>query len=191
MEEIDVKSGVRIKYLPRILKGGVNWFTHLAELDWLRVRTNRSEYFVSRPGTPYTYGEGAGRLTYQPQPTTDILEVMWRLAEAYSESKFDVVFLNHYLDGKDQLGWHADDSPEMDDARPICIMSLGATRDIWFRDNANRNVTKLAMHDNDVLIMPPGMQDSHQHRIPKSGLNVCGPRISLTFRGIDPNWNPQ
>jgi alkylated DNA repair dioxygenase AlkB len=78
----------------------------------------------------------------------------------------------------------------MDDARPITIISLGATRDIHFRDNANQNVTKVAMHDGDMIVMPPGMQDTHMHKIPKSGLHKCGPRISLTFRGIDPHWNP-
>ena len=192
MEEIDVKSGVRVKYLPQILKGSVDWFSQLQELSWLRIdSTPRSEYFVSRLGHPYTYGQGAGERTYLPQPTSDAVEILWNLAETYTESKFDVVFLNKYDDGKDQLGWHADNSPEMDDSRPITIMSLGATREIWFRDNENHNVTKLAMRDNDILIMPPGMQDTHMHRIPKSGAVGCGPRISLTFRGIDPNWKPQ
>lgn len=30
---------------------------------------------------------------------------------------------NIYLVQTDQLGWHADDSPEMDDARPIGIVT--------------------------------------------------------------------
>jgi alkylated DNA repair dioxygenase AlkB len=201
MEPIDVKGGVAVMYCPRAFKTVPNWFDRLVDLDWVRIgSTPRSEYFVSRLGHPYTYGEGAGQRTYQPQPTTDSLEALWIGAEALTTAAlvvakvptktvlFDVVFLNHYLDGKDQLGWHADDSPEMDDARPITIVSLGATREIHFRDNANQNITKVTMHDGDMIIMPAGMQDTHMHKIPKSGLHKCGPRISLTFRGIDPNW---
>jgi alkylated DNA repair dioxygenase AlkB len=199
IETIDVRGGVAIRYLPRIFVKG--WFDRLVDLDWVRIgSTPRSEYFVSRLGHPYTYGSGAGVRTYHPQPTTSALEGLWASAEAYTTAalvtgeslkkhvEFDVVFLNHYLDGKDQLGWHADDSPEMDDARPITIVSLGATREIHFRDNANQNITKVTMHDGDMIIMPAGMQDTHMHKIPKSGLHKCGPRISLTFRGIDPNW---
>jgi alkylated DNA repair dioxygenase AlkB len=202
IESIDVKGGVSVLYLPRVCVS--DWFDRLVDLDWVRIgSTPRSEYFVSHLGHPYTYGEGAGQRTYHPQPTTNAIEALWRSAEAYTtaalvdpdtswdDTKFDVVFLNHYLDGKDQLGWHADDSPEMDDARPITIISLGATREIHFRDNVNQNVTKVTMHDGDMIVMPPGMQDTHQHRIPKSGLHKCGPRISLTFRGIDPNWKSQ
>lgn len=103
--------------------------------------------------------------------------------EQLTKVKYEVCFLNGYRDGKDQLGWHADDSPEMDDARPIGIISLGAEREIWFRANESKDVTKLKLENGSLCLMNPGMQDTHQHRIPKSSLMTCGPRISLTFRG--------
>jgi alkylated DNA repair dioxygenase AlkB len=95
---------------------------------------------------------------------------------------FDVVFLNGYKDQSDQLGWHADDSPEMDDNRSIAIISLGAEREIWFRKNGETLIHKLLLENGSVCLMLPGMQDTHQHRIPKAN-HAVGKRISLTFRG--------
>jgi len=40
------------------------------------------------------------------------LEARARL-EARYDCLLDVCFLNRYLDARDWLGWHADDSPEM------------------------------------------------------------------------------
>lgn len=169
------------------------------ELDWKRIgNTPRDEYFATDINKPYTYGAGAGVRTYEPQPWHPLLRQLQQEAEFWTRlcgqpSKMDVVFLNRYKDGKDQLGWHADDSPEMDDKRPIVIITFGAEREIWFRerpsddpmDLTERPVTKLSLPNGSICIMPPGMQDTHQHRIPRSSLNVCGPRISLTFRGYD------
>ena len=47
--------------------------------------------------------------------------------EAYTELKFEVCFLNRYHDQSDHLGWHADDSPEMDDSRPIGIVRISSS----------------------------------------------------------------
>ena len=102
------------------------------------------------------------------------------------ERAFEVCFLNGYEDQKDHLGWHADDSPEMDDARPIGIISLGAEREIWFCPQDDKAaVTRIKLEHGSLCLMLPGMQDTHFHRIPKAGF-VCGERISLTFRGFTP-----
>lgn len=185
-------------------------------LDWVRIgSTPRREYYVNRLPNPqpYSYGSGEFARTYQPQPMTPIIDIIWELAEVHADCKFDVCFLNGYESGKDHLGWHADDSPEMDDDRPIAIVSLGADREIWFRPNeaevqrlvaahpavgedpetAQHNVQalawnlhqpeKLLLESGSLCLMQPGMQDTHQHRIPKSPRHDCGPRISFTFRG--------
>ena len=85
----------------------------------------------------------------------------------------DVCFINGYEDHRDHLGWHADDSPEMDDNRPIVTISLGAERFIWFRENTNIDVIdKVLLGNGSACIMMPGMQDTHMHRIPKMIGNV-------------------
>lgn len=179
-----------ITILPGAVLAPDSFYAALDKLQWRRMdQTPRDEYFASDVGQPYTYGTGAGQRTYHPQPWTTSLRILQVMAERFAGvDNLELVFLNRYKDGKDQLGWHADDSPEMDDARPIVIMSLGATREIWFRTNGYpTSVDKVTMASGDVIVMAPGMQDTHQHRIPKSHLHDCGPRISLTFRGIAPS----
>src|SRR5262249_3664707 len=118
------------------------------------------------------------------------------LLEAFLDTQFDVCFLNRYHNQSDQLGWHSDDSPEMDDERPIVTVSLGVEREIWFRPipiapppdkmlthlDIHRTVQKQKLGHGSILVMKPGMQDAWQHRIPKASF-TCGERISLTFRG--------
>ena len=36
---------------------------------------------------------------------------------------YNVCFLNRYDDQRNHLGWHADDSPEMDHDHPIAVVS--------------------------------------------------------------------
>lgn len=206
-------------YLPTFFPDHDRLFNTLwNELDWVDVAGPRLEYYVNDFNTPYTYGSGNGQRTYNSQPEHSVIREIRDALEGHTGSKFEVCFLNGYRDGKDQLGWHSDDSPEMDDDRPIAIVSLGARREIYFRtkpgkrcpdcmgkvgeyhvsDYCNRfdmiteeqtqtylfNDTheKLWLDPGSLCLMTPGMQDTHDHRIPKASY-ICGPRISLTFRG--------
>jgi alkylated DNA repair dioxygenase AlkB len=154
------------------------------ELNWVRRETTpRSEYYINAAQVPYTYGSGRGVRTYEPQPIHPLVADITKQLEALTGTKFEVCFLNRYHDQSDHLGWHADDSPEMDDSRPIAIISLGAEREIWFcPQNDKTQVTKQKLEHGSLCLMPAGMQDTHFHRIPKAGF-LCGERISLTFRG--------
>ncbi len=153
-------------------------------IDWVRHdKVPRKEYFISRQGQPYTYGQGAGIRTYQPQPSTPMIDILWDYVQSREGVIFDVCFLNGYENGSDHLGWHADDSPEMDDDRPISIVTLGGGREIWFRKNGTDEVDKLRLSHGSLCTMAPGMQDTHQHRIPKAD-RIVGKRISFTFRGL-------
>lgn len=158
-----------------------------AELDWeRRGSTPRREYYANDYGVPYLYGRGAGVREYLPKPWHPRMEEIRRNLEAATGVKFDVCFLNGYEDQSDHLGWHADDSITMDDNRPIAIVSLGVAREFWYcPQNDRKDVSKLLLENGSLCLMPPGMQDTHYHRIPKAGF-TCGARISLTFRGYVP-----
>jgi len=156
------------------------------ELAWIHHdKVPRSEYYCSMAGAPYAYGSGGFSRMYESQPWHPLIREMTDELALIAQEQYEVVFLNMYEHGLDHLGWHADDSPEMDDERTIAIISPGAEREIWFRpNNDTKNVEKLKLENGSLCLMAPGMQDSHMHRIPKSdrGIN-CPPRISLTFRG--------
>lgn len=158
-----------------------------AELPWVRHKDRpRSECWMNDYGMPYTYGRGNGARTYQ--------SAEWHpaIAELREHQKalgihMDSCFVNGYRDGSDSLGWHADDSPEMDNTRAITVISLGEEREIWFRLKDARGVEaieKLSLPSGSILVMNPGMQLTHQHRIPKAAFTPCGPRTSMTFRGL-------
>jgi alkylated DNA repair dioxygenase AlkB len=174
-----------ITYLPGFVKEPDAVFRALwNELSWeRRGSTPRREYYANDVPVPYVYGKGAGVREYLPQTWHTHMRVLQEQLQAFTGSRFEVCFLNGYEDQSDHLGWHADDSPEMDDARPIAIISLGAEREIWFRPQNDREaVEKVKLQHGSLCLMHAGMQDTHYHRIPKAGF-TCGERISLTFRG--------
>lgn len=199
-----------VVYEPTWLTNGSGVFWRLAsELQWVKVgNTPRMEYYCNDVPVNYTYGSGAGERTYAPQPWHPVLKFIQRDLEVSHGCRFEALFLNYYPTGKDHLGWHADDSPEMDNERPICIVSLGAEREIYFRPNESYigkvileaskrdqpgelvaaitesdRIQKLRLGNGSLCVMPPGMQLTHQHKIPKSDRQDCGGRISLTYRG--------
>jgi alkylated DNA repair dioxygenase AlkB len=183
------------------------------DLDWeRRVNTPRCEYYINDYNEPYTYGVGNGQRTYLSKPSHPLINVIKNKIELQYGCKFEACFLNKYLDQKDHLGWHADDSPEMDNARPIVIISLGVEREIWFRKLLTKvcvvcqqteeqhsqpcpstvkkqyislysEEQKNKLASGSCCVMLPNMQLEWQHRIPKSSSKI-GERISLTFRGF-------
>jgi len=179
---------VPITLIPNFITNPSDAFAVLnQELDWVRItNTPRSEYYCNDFPEPYFYGTPEHGRAYQVQPWHPEILAIRQALEAHTGSVFEVCFLNRYLDQKDQLGWHSDNSPEMDDARPIGIISLGVEREIWFKeigaDNSPENITKVKLPHGSLCLMHAGMQDTHLHRIPKASF-ICGTRISLTFRG--------
>ncbi len=144
----------------------------------------RRECFFSTLGKPYTYGSGDFSRTYWPKEAPDIMNMLTAAAEDACGCKFELCFANGYAGPREHLGWHADDSDEIDDSRPIAVMSLGAAREIWVkpRGAGPESVEKVLLPSGSLFIMRAGMQDTHVHRIPKHSAN-CGFRVSLTWRG--------
>lgn len=198
-----------ISYFPNFILNPDLAFQKLEqELDWERRNdAPRCEYYCNDYKKLYIYGKGKGRRAYDPRPYhPTILEIRKHL-EQLTDVKFETCFLNCYLDQKDHLGWHADDSPEMDNNRPIAIISLGVEREIWFRPKIfateqrsgderrwrqrvspdrrsadEREHQTLLLEHGSLCIMAANMQNTWEHRIPKASF-ACGKRISLTFRG--------
>lgn len=180
-----------ITYVPGFISDPKAAFDELwHDLAWKRSDLPRREYYCNDFAVDYTYGNPAYPHTYSPQPWHPRILAIRKAVEDYVMAKMDVCFLNGYETSRDQLGWHSDDSPEMDDARPIVIVTFGAEREIWFAPIGDKsNPEKLKLEDGSMCVMEPGMQDTHLHRIPKAGFE-CGPRISLTFRGFVPTICP-
>ncbi|UTC29379.1 alpha-ketoglutarate-dependent dioxygenase [Brevundimonas phage vB_BpoS-Bambus] len=157
-------------------------------LAWERRETApRSEYWTNTFDRPYTYGVGAGERTYLPRPSHPFIDICRDQIEAEAGVRLEGCFLNLYHDGSDSLGWHADDDALIDHNRPIAVITLGAGRDIAFKRNQKgAHPERMLLEPGSLLIMRPGMQQSHLHAIPKMEDEPVGARISLTFRGLVP-----
>lgn len=161
-------------------------FNTLLSIAWVQVEGRpRREYWTS--DRPYTYGSGLATHTYQPQewplPVSMINQFM--VDQDYQDKLFNACFLNRYDSNRDHLGWHADDSPEIDPNRDIAVVTLGSGREINFRKmEKGSEIEKVFLKPGSLLLMHGGMQQTHLHKIPKSGDSRLGTRISLTYRGL-------
>jgi len=127
---------------------------------------------------PYTYSG----LTMIPEPWPPELLVIKKRIEAFSDTEFNSVLLNLYRDGRDSMGWHSDDEPELGDNPAIASLSLGATRRFRLRHKGYRKkLVSVDLPDTSLLVMSGPIQHHWQHAIPKTSRTV-GARINLTFR---------
>src|SRR5690606_24762188 len=100
------------------------------------------------------------------------------------------VLANLYRDGRDSMGWHSDDEPELGPAPVIASLSLGATRrfSLRHRCRAGQRVD-LELPHGSLLLMRGATQANWQHAVPRTARAV-GPRINLTFRYVIPGRMP-
>lgn len=154
------------------------------ELAWeRRADAPRREYWQNNYDMPYTYGRGAGERTYEARPWDAVVKEWMERLNDERGYKLDCCFMNGYENARDWLGWHSDNSDELNDDQPVISLSLGGERDIEIRDMAKTFTKRFRLEHGSVFIMPPNFQDAYEHRIPKAGFNV-GPRISLTYRAL-------
>lgn len=166
------------------------------EVAWESVKEARKEYFMAADadgfaqiGMVYNYGTPPHDHSYVSRPWHPAVSgLMFRLNTDF-DTNYNVCFLNRYDDEKNQLGWHSDDSPGMLHEHPIAVVSFGEPREIWVREKGAKGEVpkenRYELTNGSLFIMPPGFQQTHQHRIPK-GSRKMGPRISLTFRRYVP-----
>jgi alkylated DNA repair dioxygenase AlkB len=157
----------------------------LLTLNWLDVTEARLEYFMSDEPRKYIYGKPPFDREYTSSDySASVTEIQEKLNNELG-AKFNVCFLNRYNTQKNQLGWHADDSPTMDRDHPIAVISFGAEREIWWKLQNDTGVVppeqRQKLGHGSLFVMPSRFQDSHLHRIPKADREV-GVRVSLTFR---------
>lgn len=132
------------------------------------------------PGCAYRY---SGQ-TYPAQAWTPGLLRLRALLERRSGLRYTGVLANYYRDGRDSVGWHADDERELGPAPDdvaIASLSLGASRRFVLRHRASGERRELALGDGSLLVMRGTTQSHWRHALPKTRAAV-GPRLNLSFR---------
>ncbi len=132
------------------------------------------------PGATYTYS-GA---RHEPAPWTPPLEsIRDRLLPI--TGPFNSVLCNLYRDGRDRMGWHADDEPELGPSPKIASVSLGATRSFLLKHDIRKDLetVRILLASGSLLVMQGPTQRCWKHAVPGT-LRPVGPRLNLTFRNV-------
>jgi alkylated DNA repair dioxygenase AlkB len=135
----------------------------------------RLHQWYGDPGCDYRWSGLS--LTPLPWPPA-LAELRDRVAEA-SGAPFNCALANLYRDGRDAMGWHADDEPELGGV--VASVSLGAVRDFALRSRVDDRRVTLPLPHGSLLVMADGCQQRWQHALPRR-LRVTTPRVNLTFR---------
>ena len=180
-----------ITYIEKYLNVDSNTLNTLKnDIEWWERTGARYEYFMSMNDLSYTYGSGRGIRTYSSKLFHPLVKyVMMKLNDEFN-TEYDICFLNRYDNEKMALGWHSDDSPEIDLDHPIAVVSIGAEREIWVKEIGFKgnipDENKYLLRNGSLFVMPAGYQRTNVHKIPKSD-RPCSTRISLTFRKYSGN----
>jgi alkylated DNA repair dioxygenase AlkB len=182
-----------LRHLPGWVAGPVadGWLLQLQqEVPWKQEHITlygrrhampRLTCWMADPGCGYRYSG----LENVIEPWTPLSEAIRRQVGAAAGRPFNSLLLNLYRDGRDAMGWHADDEPELDPGAPIASLSLGATRTLRFRPRLRGAAPTVAVElsHGDLLLMDPPTQHHWQHSLPRR-LKVAAPRLNLTFRVV-------
>ena len=136
------------------------------------------------PGAQYSYSG----IDMQPLAWTTALRELKAAVETSCGQTFNSVLLNYYRDGRDSMGMHSDDEPELGPEPVIASLSLGEERAIHFKHKTRKDLStaKISLPDGSLLVMSGRTQRYWRHGLNKLS-KTCGPRINLTFRQIIPN----
>jgi alkylated DNA repair dioxygenase AlkB len=132
------------------------------------------------PGARYRYSG----VMHEPLPWIPALQEIRSRVENLAACRFNSVLLNRYRHGRDSMGWHADDEPELGTNPVIASVSLGATRRFRMRHRRHRGQTlSIDLEHGSLLVLRDSTQHHWLHAVPKTSREV-GERINLTFRRL-------
>jgi len=162
--------------------------TLMEKIAWQQERMKMYGKEVLFPRLMAWYGDAGSTYafsgnTYTPQAWTEELLHIKERIEPEAGVCFNSVLLNRYRYGKDSMGWHADDEPELGRNPVIASFNLGATRRFMLRHQQAGLKYELELQHGSLLIMKGALQHHWQHQVPKT-TKVSGERINLTFRVI-------
>jgi alkylated DNA repair dioxygenase AlkB len=171
----------------------ISWEQHRLLMFGREVSAPRLSCWIGDPGATYVYS----RTRFEPRAWTSSLIPLRARLEQFCGARFNSVLANLYRDGRDSMGWHSDDEPELGAQPVIASLSLGATRRFRLRRRLPRgtrptaaDVLDMPLTHGSLLCMAGDTQRLYQHDLPKRA-GVGAPRINLTFRYIHTRPSPR
>lgn len=173
-----------------------NLFLQLKNIDWEQKEyTDRktgekfkqprlTAWFADNSDMEYSYSG----VTQKVQVWTPALLDLKSKIESIADATYNSVLLNYYRDGKDSVGYHADDEKELGINANIASLSLGSPREFLLKQYKTSDKSKpqgfegYELTHGSLLIMSGTTQHYWKHSVPKDETGKAGPRINLTFR---------
>jgi len=166
--------------LERRLRAGIDWEQEEVRIFGATHPVPRLVAWHGDPTAVYTYSG----VRHEPRPWTAPLQLIRGRVTALTGESFNSVLLNRYRSGRDGMGWHADDEPELGRDPVIASVSFGAVRRFRLRHRRLRHeVRSLELAHGSLLLMGGPLQHHWRHALPKT-LRPVGERINLTFRRV-------
>ena len=144
---------------------------------------NRQTCFYARdPTLNYRY---SGIDNTQSKPFPDVVESICKRVSMELGVEFNYCLLNQYSNGRQTIGWHADDERDLTDGAPIASCSFGAERffDLRRKDN-HKEKTRMNLESGSLVVMGAGCQTHYHHQVPQQA-KVTKARFNLTFRVVN------
>lgn len=139
----------------------------------------REQIWFADPGCEYRYSQ----LLIEPSPWPKYaLKLREKLNRDFG-ADFNGCLVNHYRNGRDAMGFHADDEPELIASAPVAIVSLGQPRPFVMRRRSDGHKVRLLLQSGDLLLMHAPMQTLWEHAVPRSERSMDA-RVSFTFRAL-------
>ncbi|MBO0700779.1 MAG: alpha-ketoglutarate-dependent dioxygenase AlkB, partial [Zavarzinella sp.] len=187
MRPIDLRDGGLLLYDESFLPPAEadSLFAHLRDtVPWKQEGRPgrmfpRLTAWYADPGHSYSYSG----VTHHAVPWTPELRALKERVEAVAGTTWNSLLLNFYRDGRDSIGFHADDEPELGVNPIIGSLSLGAARRFVLKHPASGDKLEFELPHGSLLVMGGTSQQHWRHGVPKTRKPV-GPRINLTFRRI-------
>jgi alkylated DNA repair dioxygenase AlkB len=139
-------------------------------------------------GKVYQYN-GVSYIETDYDNTPDIIKLIGNQTIQYLKSELNIdmnvnnCLVNIYKDGNQSMGYHSDDTEQLENNTGVLIVSLGDERTIEFRPKGLVSTTEeYTLISNSIFYMDKQCQLDYEHCIPKSKTTEI--RISLTFRQL-------
>lgn len=160
----------------------IPWTVHRVRLFGREVESPRLSCWIGDPDAVYRYSG----MRHAPHPWLATLQPLRERLERETGARFNSVLANLYRDGRDAMGWHSDDEPELGAAPVIASVSLGAPRRFVLKHRAlPAHKLGIVLPHGSLLLMRGEMQRHYRHALPRTAKPVAA-RINLTFRRIQP-----
>lgn len=158
----------------------IPWCQEFVKMYGKQIPMPRLTAWIGDPGRNYTYSG----TTYEPVDwPASVKQIREQIAQQ-TGVQFNTVLANLYRDGRDSMGWHADNEPELGTNPVIASVSLGSVRTFQLRHRKKKDQrVDLKLESGSLLLMAGPLQHHWRHAIPKT-TRPMDARINLTFRNI-------